>query len=351
MRVVFITEGAEVPSGRFRAAQLIPHFERAGVECVHRYAYGRAYNRSIGRAWGPAYKMACRLRRALHTVSPLHREDVLVVQKVSLPVSAAPEQLSALLGHRLVFDVDDAIFLGPGGAPSALRQQAFTQVTRAARHVIVGNQFLAGHVDARCPVDVIPTVIDTEAYTPPSRPTRSRELVFGWMGTASNFPALRSALPGILQGIDRVYGARLRIVSNAELPELRGNARVDQVAWSAERELEELRSFDVGLMPLEDTAATRGKCGFKLIQYMAVGRPVLASPVGANSEILADSGAGELVRSSADWPLAMERLGRDARAREEMGARARQRAVAAYSVSGVIGRYLSIFERVRAGAA
>lgn len=350
MRVVFISEGTDVPSGRFRAAQLIPHFERAGLECAHHYAYGSGYNRALGRAWGGAYKVACRLRRALHTVGPLRREDVLVVQKVALPITAAPEQLSALLGHRLVFDVDDAIFLGPGGVRSPWREHTFGVVSRAARHVIVGNQFLARHVDPRCTVDVIPTVIDTEVYTPPARPPRARELVFGWMGTASNFPSLRSVLPQLLRGIDRVYGARLKIVSNARLPELEGNARVDQIEWTAERELDELRSFDVGLMPLDDTTAARGKCGFKLIQYMAVGRPVLASAVGTNLEILGGSGAGALVRSPEDWPRAIEEMGRATQAREEMGQRARQRAVASYSVASVIDRYLSIFERVRAGA-
>jgi glycosyltransferase involved in cell wall biosynthesis len=350
MRVVFITEGSEVPSGRFRAAQLIPHFERAGIECAHRFAYGSGYNLSIGRAWGTAYKVACRLRRAAHTVGPLRREDVLVVQKVSLPISAAPERLSALLGHRIVFDVDDAIFLAPGGGESPFRKHTFDLVARAAKHVIVGNQFLASHIDRSRPVDVIPTVIDTDIYTPPARPVREREIIFGWMGTASNFPSLRGVLPQILQGIDRVYGARLRIVSNARLPELEGNARVDQIAWSAGRELEELRSFDVGLMPLDDTLAARGKCGFKLIQYMAVGRPVLASAVGANIDILSGSGAGQLVQGPSEWPDAMQEVGRSLDRRTTMGEAARARAVQSYSVASVIDRYLSIFQRV-AGAA
>lgn len=349
MRVVFVTEGTEVPSGRFRAAQLIPHFERAGIECAHFYAYGPGYNRSIGRLWSAPYKLACRLRRAAHTISPLRHEDVLVVQKVALPLSAAPEQLSARLGHRMVFDVDDAIFLKPGGGSSPLRKQTFDAVARAARHIIVGNQFLARHITPSVPVDVIPTVIDTDVYRPPQRPVREREVVFGWMGTASNFPSLRGVLPQLLKGLDRVYGARLRIVSNARLPELDGNARVDQVAWSAARELDELSSFDVGLMPLEDTPASLGKCGFKLVQYMAVGRPVLASAVGANAEIMAGSGAGHLIHGPGDWPAAMEALGRSVEARAAMGVAARAHAVHAYSVASVLDRYVAIFQRV-AGA-
>lgn len=349
MRVVFVTEGVEVPSGRFRAVQLIPHFERAGIECAHFYAYGPGYNRSIGHVWSAPYKLACRLRRAVHTIGPLRREDVLVVQKVALPLSAAPEQLSALLGHRVVFDVDDAIFLGPGGRYSALRKQTFDAVARAAKHIIVGNQYLATHITASVPTDVIPTVIDTDVYTPPKRPTREREVVFGWMGTASNFRSLRGVLPQILKGIDRVYGARLRIVSNARLPELEGNARVDQVSWSAARELDELSTFDVGLMPLEEAPVSQGKCGFKLVQYMAVGRPVLASAVGANVEILAGSGAGHLIATPGDWPAAMEALGRSVEARTSMGAAARAHAVNAYSVASVLDRYFSIFRRV-AGA-
>jgi glycosyltransferase involved in cell wall biosynthesis len=121
---------------------------------------------------------------------------------------------------------------------------------------------------------------------------------------------------------------------------------VEQVRWVEDRELEELRAFDIGLMPLVDSEWARGKCAFKLIQYMAVGRPVVASPVGASVDLLGGTRAGFLARDTRQWVDALRRLIGDAQLRRQAGEAARSRVVESYSVRSVLPVYLRLFERV-----
>jgi glycosyltransferase involved in cell wall biosynthesis len=171
------------------------------------------------------------------------------------------------------------------------------------------------------------------------------------MGTASNFPSLRAALPYLLRGLDRVPGSRLRIVSNGSLPELEDNARVELRRWQEHTEVDELAGFDIGLMPLQDSLSARGKCGFKLIEYMAMGKSVIAANVGANGGIVAPSRAGLLVDRLEDWPHAMARLGNDPTQAERAGADGRRHIEQHYSLTAALDRYDAIFRQVAEGAA
>jgi glycosyltransferase involved in cell wall biosynthesis len=344
MRLIILSEGPLIPSGRFRAYQLLPGLRARGWECEIHSAYGTAYNASLNRPWGPLYKALCRASRAYETARPRSGKFVIFSQKLSLPSFAWPERLAARNGP-LVFDFDDALFLGTDGSPSRVRVAAFERVARAAAHVVAGNPYLASHVPPEIPHTIIPTAIDVDSFHPrPRQPGRT--VVFGWMGTASNFPSLRAALPYLLRGLDRVHGSRLRIVSNGTLPELADNARVELRTWSEETEAEELAGFDIGLMPLEDSASARGKCGFKLIEYMAMAKPVIAARVGANENIVRPSGAGLLVDRLEDWPDAMAALGADAAQATQMGAAGRKHVEQHYSLGVAIERYDTIFRRV-----
>jgi glycosyltransferase involved in cell wall biosynthesis len=349
MRLIILSEGPLIPSGRFRAHQLLPGLRARGWDCEIHSAYGRAYNASLNRPWGPLYKAVCRASRAFQTARPRSGKVVFFSQKLSLPSFAWPERLAARNGP-LVFDFDDALFLGTDGSPSRARIAAFERVARAAAHVVAGNDYLASHVPADVPRTIIPTAIDVDLYAPRARPP-SKNLIFGWMGTASNFPSLRAALPFLLKGLDRVHGSRLRIVSNGTLPELADNARVELRRWSAESEVAELAAFDIGLMPLEDSASARGKCGFKLIEYMAMGKAVIAANIGANTNLVGPAAAGVLVNRLEEWPDAMADLGNNPARAQGMGAQGRQHVVQHYSLTAALDRYDAIFRRVAEGVA
>jgi glycosyltransferase involved in cell wall biosynthesis len=166
------------------------------------------------------------------------------------------------------------------------------------------------------------------------------------MGTASNFRHLAIAEPAVRRVLQENPHVTFRLVSNGSWEGLAAHPRVEQVAWSADSELGQLRGFSVGLMPLVDDAWSRGKCGFKLLQYMAVGTPVIASAVGVNPEILQDGQVGMLARTSEEWYLALRRLVADATLRGALGDAGRERVVSAYSIDRVVPTYLDILEQV-----
>ena len=344
MRVLFFTDGPLSPGSRFRCLQFFPWFERHGISCSVQYAYDERYNDVHEKPWAPLYKAKGRLLRAGRLLIE-RGHDLLFLHKTTMAVTGLPELLRSLRHTPTVFDFDDAIHLGPHGTPSPSRERTFRQAVDSASHVIAGNGFLADAAQAPWKTSVIPTVVDTTRYEP--APTRDgRELVIGWMGTASNFPYLREVIPSVLRAIDLLPRARLRIVSNGVLPEYLGDSRVEQWRWREDQELMALQSFDVGLMPLPDTDQTRGKCGFKMLQYMSVGVPILASAVGANVPLFEGSGAGQLVAPGGDWtqPL-LDLAALSPSARADVGRSGRAHVEAKYSVAAVVDRYVEIFRR------
>lgn len=346
MRVLFLTEGKTIPSSRFRVGQFIPHFERKGISCTVRAGYGESYNRVSRTKLGKPYKLASRIKRIASGVDA-RCFDVVFLQRMAMPFTPVPEYAMRLMTRRTVFDFDDNLTIGRQGTPNRYRQMTLERSARLSAHVIAGNRYLAGLVDVDDHLTIIPTVIDTDRYTPKTSPmARPDRVVIGWMGTAGNFTYLRDVVPAILKVLAQHPDAMFRIVSNARLPELEGHQQVEQIWWSADKEIDLLRSFDIGLMPLRDSLAARGKCGFKMIQYMAVGTSVVSSPVGANVDIFNGSQAGFLADDHDEWVHALERLVVEAQMRQKMGEHAREHVLAHYSIHGVLDRYLQIFERV-----
>ena len=341
--VLLLTEGTTVPASRLRVGQFIPHFEERGIDCTVRAGYGEMYNRVSQTALGTPYKLLWRLKRVVHGLRA-GAYDVVFVQRPALPFTALPERLISRLNPNVIFDVDDAIFLGPGGRVEPARRRTFDDELEIARHVICGNHYLA----EMAPDDkttMIPTVIDTDKYVPAeAAESDSDGVIIGWMGTSGNFPFLEQVTPVLKRVLDARAEATVRLVSNAAFEPLAGHPQVEQPRWSEERELELLQSFDIGLMPLEDSELTRGKCGFKMIQYMAVGVPVVASAVGANVDIFEGSGAGHLPDSWEDWEQPLLQLIDDADEREQRGSSGREHCVENYSIRGVLDVYLEIFD-------
>lgn len=347
MNVLFLVVGTSSPGTRFRALQFFPHLEARGIHCEFRGAYGDWYNAVFARpVVGPLYKLGGRLRRAAHTMQG-RDFDVVFLQRTAFHETVLPELLLARSNPRIIYDFDDSVFVRADGQADPRRRRAFHTIVRTAAHVIAGNPYLAEQAEGVGAISIIPSVIDTDIYKPRLAPADRQRLVIGWMGTAGHFPYFDVMTPAVLQILADFPHARLRIVSNGEYEPLRGHPQVEQVQWSAERELADLQSFDVGLMPLRDDAWTRGKCGFKLIQYMSVGIPTVASPVGVNRDLVRPD-SGVLAASSRDWYAALRRLLSRADLRASMGAAGRGRVVRELSVSSVIDTYAGIFQSVAA---
>jgi glycosyltransferase involved in cell wall biosynthesis len=217
-----------------------------------------------------------------------------------------------------------------------------THVFSDARLVMAGNEFLANRARRQARwVEVVPTVVDTDRYLPGARETRDG-FTIGWIGSPSTATYLRP-LAEPLRRICAEGDARVLLVGagKTSLPDVRAEHR----EWSEATEVEDIREFDVGIMPLPDTSWARGKCGFKLIQCMACGIPVVASPVGVNADLVDHGVNGFLAATPADWIAALGRLRDDPALRRQMGDAGRTKIEHHYSLRALAPRVSSLLRR------
>jgi glycosyltransferase involved in cell wall biosynthesis len=245
-----------------------------------------------------------------------------------------PGWLERRIASRLpmVFDFDDAIYLrassGVNRVAKVLKLSGKAKgICKLARHVTVGNEHLAIFASAHCAaVTVIPPTVDTRVYVPQERPENPHPVV-GWTGSVTTAPYLRAIAPALRRLRERI-DFELRVVGvTVEIP----GVQTRYVPWSADTEVEDLRSVDVGLMPLPDDEWARGKCGMKAIQYMGLGIPPVVSPVGVNATLVTDGVHGFHASNEGDWVDRIERLLRDPSLRRQMGSEARRKVESSYS--------------------
>jgi len=185
----------------------------------------------------------------------------------------------------------------------------------------------------------VPTTIDTDAYLPTPRQTPNSVVCIGWSGSLTTLPQFELVLP-VLRRVKERFGAkvRFRVIGDAGYRD--ESLGIVGSAWRPETEVQDLAEFDVGLMPLPDDAWSRGKCGLKGLQYMALGIPPVMSPVGVNSKIVDDGENGFLAGSPDDWVEKLSMLLESADLRARLGRAARRTVEREYSVEANKGRYL-----------
>jgi glycosyltransferase involved in cell wall biosynthesis len=225
-----------------------------------------------------------------------------------------------------LYDFDDALWAG-STMPSNrgfgwLKREAarWDTYVRRARVVIAGNAYLADHARRHARrVEVIPSCVEPSIQ--PTRRHAEQEVVrVGWIGSASTAAYLGQLMPVFERLNARDRRATLVLVGGAA--RLRA-PWIENVPWSRETEHELLAGFDIGVMPMPDDPWTRGKCGYKLLQYFAAGVPAIASPVGVNATIV-DAERGRLATTTGEWVSALEELIGDAAIRSELGAAGRE---------------------------
>lgn len=340
-------------SSRYRSFQYLPALEAAGLRftvsplfddayLAHKYAHGRARIGDVLRAFA----------RRLWAVLTVPRAAVVVIEYELLPwFPAVLERWLAWRGCRMVVDYDDALFHQYDAHPNPwvrrLLGRKIATVMRLAHTVVAGNAYLADYARrAGAPrVVVIPTVIDLARY--PIKDTERATGVFtiGWIGSPTSGRFLHE-IASALAEVCRDGCAQVRLVGSGhiELPDV----PVELIAWREETEVDEIRRFDVGIMPLPDEPWARGKCGFKLIQYMACGLPVVASPIGVNTEIVEPGRNGFLASTPEEWVTVLRDLALDRDLRRTMGRSGREKVEKIYCLQVTGPRLVALLQTVLA---
>lgn len=342
------------PSQRFRIEQWIRPLAGMGVELEPRYLFdSREEMEGLWNRPPRARAVATLLRRTMQRVGQVLRArgDAILLHREATMLG--PAVLERLMAGRapLVLDIDDAVWLPPEGAgplsPTRLvrRPQKTDRIMRMSRAIAAGNGYLADYARPFCrDVEIVPTTIDvTHAYVRTKVTRSDGPLTVGWSGSHSTATYIRELLPVLAAAARRVPFRLLVIGAEVSHPELDIECR----PWRSATEVDDLLAIDVGLMPLPDDPWTRGKCGLKALQYMALGIPAVVSPVGVNSEIVEPNRNGFTASTPDEWERAIVAL-QDAQLRAKLGAEARRTVVERYSSETGAERMAALLRRAAA---
>jgi glycosyltransferase involved in cell wall biosynthesis len=263
----------------------------------------------------------------LQLLEKIRAADVVYIQRILMN----PLKLSLVRGiaKRIIFDFDDAVMYGPKGE-SATRRRKFRSMVSQADAIFCGNSFLleeaTKYKQSGC--YYVPTVVDTDEYPIKAHEEKS-PLVVGWIGSSSTLPYLTD-LHDLFLSLGKTGHYSFQIVADRP-PDIKGPG-IEFLKWGKEEEKSLLLGFDVGIMPLRDDIWSRGKCGLKLIQYMAAGLPSITNSVGVARDMITEGVNGFLRDNEQEWRSAIEGLALNGGLRKQMGRAAREVAEERYSL-------------------
>ena len=326
-------------SSRLRSFQYFPYLESKNIQIEVAPLFGDDYLKGLYNGSRPFGVVIHSYYRRFIKILDVRNFDLVVIGDEVFPyLPALVERLFGLFKISYICDYDDAVYhnydLHPSRVVRFLLGRKIAAVMRKSSAVTAGNSYLAAYArkaGARR-VEVFPTVVDLERYSvkvpstfsPPERP-----LVIGWIGTFSTFKYLKSVMP-LLERISQGYPLELRVVGPSA--DLKSTIPINFIPWSEATEAESIKGFDVGIMPLDDTPWERGKCGYKLIQYMASGIPVIARGIGVNKEIVDHGINGFIANSDEEWREALVYLASHRKRLAEMGSAGRKIVAERYSL-------------------
>jgi glycosyltransferase involved in cell wall biosynthesis len=333
----------EAAATRYRLVQYVAPLGERGIELeVRPFLDSRLFASLYRRAELPrnAIGLVAASFSRFADVLAARRADAILVQREAMMFGPPLiEYLATKLGRcPMVLDLDDATYVAYesptyGRLGSALKWFSKTDdLIRRAEVVTCGSRAICEYVEAKGARGVlIPTVVDTDQFRPAMRETQNVAPVVGWVGTHSTFQYLESIFPA-LRELAKSHRFRLKIVGAGREDVSVPGVEIENLPWSLEREIVDFQSFDVGLYPIVASDWAAGKSGFKSIQYMAVGVPFVATPVGATTEI-GDAGVTHFLATTLDeWQTSLARLVADANLRRRMGDAGRAHALAHYTV-------------------
>jgi len=305
IHVSALTSGKNTPSARYRIRQHISKLSSHGIivkesiPIIEKYQpYTIKFEKWCRKLGLDADETWYRIKKLSRYSGYLaaKKSDIVWLERVLIPENLS---LECRLKKPMVFDIDDAIWFGEG------KNGIFGKIAEYADVVICGNSYLAENASQyNRNVQIIPTCVDTDKITPVSLKNycNKNEFVIGWIGTSSNFPNLyeiETALNTFLRGKPN----SILLISSKIPPQFRSipEDKVKFVKWQPDHDETFIKEMSVGIMPLSDNEWNKGKCSYKLLQYMANGIPICASPVGMNKQVLEESEVGFSCTTDEEW--------------------------------------------------
>lgn len=324
---------------RYRLCQFIPGLRNAGWDLTLRPFMDdglfKIYNKR-GKFGKKVWRSLGRTISRIYDCFEAGEFDAVILHKEAFPFG--PPVIEKTL-HRnqpkIIYDMDDAFWTHPPQFHQIgnwLRDpNRIQKMIGLSRHVLAGNRFLADFaLKYNQHVTVFPTVLDTNRYLPRNE-VDDGVVTIGWVGRWSSESYLEQMIP-VFRTLSKKYKSLLFKFVGTEGNNLKDLQNVEIVSWKLETEIEDIASFDIGIMPLADDIYSQAKCGFKLLQYMALGIPGVASPVGVNADIISDCENGFLASSEQEWIEKLSLLIENPQLRKAMGSSAREKVVMDYSL-------------------
>ena len=329
IKVTALTSSPKDPSSRYRIRQYIEPLKKFGIEVTDHGMPLPRYRRQ------PLATLGIFLR--VPGILASRRSDITWIRRELIPERFTLERFT---GGRRIFEIDDSIWL--------LRDSGFSErIVELCDGVIAGNSRLAEHYAGIAKkIWIVPTAVDTDHWQPIEKAEKD-EWIIGWIGTGYNLRYLKMIEEPLAEFLASHKNARLRVVSDERFnSNLIPPDSMEFVKWSETVEVSSTQTMDVGLMPLDDTEWTRGKCGGKMVTYLAAGIPVIVSPVGVNADILAHGELGFGATTNDEWFRALETLYNNRKLAEQMGKTGRDVIEKYYSIRANAPKIAGIFKEI-----
>ena len=354
MRILFIAPypADESPSQRYRMEHYLPALQQQNIAYSYKPFIGVATWRILfkqGHAIKKIGGFGLGFIKRLLQLFTLWRYDYLYIHREATPVGPPFFEWVAakIFRKKIIYDFDDAIWIPFSSENNRLasRLKNFGKVAKICKwsyKVSVGNEYLGDFArQYNKNVIVIPTVVNTSDVHNRLQDQQTATPAIGWTGTFSTLKYLDIVLP-VLQDLEQAYNFKFVVIADKDPGLALKNYQF--IKWSREREAEDLLQFHIGLMPLYDDEISKGKCGFKAIQYMSLGIPAVVSPVGVNTKIVDNGVNGFISTNIADWKNQLQLLLTSTRLRIDMGVAARKKIETEYSIYATEKLFFDLFK-------